>query len=287
MRYALPVLLWLLNISGFAFAFDDFSVCGALTRSGGTGLYLAYPTFSSAIAKFQGKPTCDSSGSFCFTPVGGTNVFDDNARFYFVPAPIPRSEEGVWHIRTQTRAKNLTGADRAFLSRPNVTTRCSPNAPLGPFPKGPFVDVNDYVEHHGSPDDYRPNIYLHRYFHFQIQDTPSSKCIFTDDRKIFKDLKSIYGYDDVDTSPNQVVNLFGVTTRAVAATAYAGLSSEFAYRDSPEPACFGFTVPVPTRSEYLGEKIDWKPYLTTIWIKKLRGRQIVPEVMARSVQWRQ
>jgi hypothetical protein len=67
---------------------------------------------------------------------------------------------------------------------------------------------------------------------------------------------------------------FSFSAQAQAATRYAGLSSEFAYHDRAERPCFGFAAPKPTRTEYLNANVDWKPYLTRIWIKRLRGREV-------------
>ena len=79
-----------------------------------------------------------------------------------------------------------------------------------------------------------------------------------------------------------------ILSAAAATTSYAGLSSEFAYYDRAEPPCFGFAAPKPTRTEYLGQSIDWRPYLTRIWIKRLRGREVtLVGGVPLSVSWTQ
>ncbi len=291
MRRSFLIAATMLCFGGPATALDDPAVCKRLTQTTGGGLFLAYPNGAPALSRLGAQATCDNDGGFCFIKVGNRNMFDDTARFYFLPAPVPRKEEGVWHIRTQTRAMNLAGADQAYLARPAVTTRCHSDQPLEVSPTGPFVQINDYIDHHGGPGDNRPVLPLSRFFHFQIQEPVGGpNCIATDDRRAFGDLKSIYGFDDVARTPKLVSRLFSFVGPAAAApTVYAGLSSEFAYQDSADPPCFGFSVPRITRTEYLNEKVDWKPSSTTVWIKRLRGKQVinVPEWTARAVSWSQ
>jgi hypothetical protein len=266
---------------GSAVAYDDAAVCGSLRGSGASGLYLAYPAFSPAAARLTAR-TCDSAVGFCWTRAGQGIPFDDGARFYFVPEAIPRAEEGVWHVRTQTMARNLEGADRAYLARPGITTRCSPTRPWDSFANGAgYVSTDDYIDHH----DGRSIEDIGTKFHFQIQDTPSTACIRTDGRA-FGNLNRMYGFEDVARRQRFVSGLFSFagTAEAATTTRYAGLSSEFAYYDRSEPPCFGFAAPRPTRTEYLGQSIDWKPYLTKIWIKRLRGRD-VRALAPISVSW--
>lgn len=276
MRHTTISVLLLVQLCGSALALDDAAVCGSLRSSGASGLYLAYPTFSPAAAKLGAQGSCDAQGGFCLIKPGRANPFDDGARFYYVPASIPRTEEGVWHIRTQTKARNLDGADQAYLARPAITTRCSPTQLLDSFPNGAgYVTVNDYIDHHADYGAQRiPEI--GDKFHFEIQDPPGGPaCIRTDSRRVFGDLSRVYGFDDVARKQKRLARVLSFVGTAVAAsTPYAGLSSEFAYYDRSEPPCFGFAAPKPTRTEYLGQSIDWKPYLTTIWIKRLRGREV-------------
>lgn len=283
MRHAAISALVSLALCGQSFAIEDLAVCTKLRSSGARGLYVAYPNFSPGALKLGQAGSCEGSTDFCVAKAG-RNPFDDNARFYYVAAPIPRSEEGVWHIRTQTLARNLDGADQAYLARPAVTTRCSPTQPLEGFPGGGgYVATNDYIDHHAGNGRFDRQI--GRLFHFSIQDQPGSQCIATDDPR-FGNLNSIYGFEGVERRQKRISRLFSFSGTANAATAYAGLSSEFAYHDRPETPCFGFAAPRPTRSEYLGASIDWKPYLTTIWIKRLRGREVTAVGGAsQSVSW--
>lgn len=277
MRHAAISTLALLQLCGSALALDDAAVCGDLRNMGASGLYLAYSSFSPAAAKLGAQGTCDAAGGFCLIKPGRSNPFDDGARFYYVPAPIPRTEEGVWHIRTQTKARNLDGADQAYLARPAITTRCSPTNLLESFFNGAgYVTVNDYIDHHANGSDARLSADIGRLFHFKIQEIPGGPaCIATDDRRAFRDLNAIYGFEDVARRQKRLARLLSfVGTATAAAASYAGLSSEFAYFDRPESPCFGFAAPKPTRSEYFGQSTDWKPYLTTIWIKRLRGREV-------------
>jgi hypothetical protein len=289
MRHTAISALLLLQLCGSALALDDAAVCGNLRNMRASGLYLAYPAFSPAVAKLGAPTNCDAPGGFCLIKADHSAPFDDGARFYYVPAPIPRAEEGVWHIRTQTRARNLDGADQAYLARPAVTTRCSPTQPLEGFPNGGgYVTVNDYIDHHAAGSEARLSQEIGNLFHFRIQDPPGGPaCIATDDRRAFKDLSAIYGFDEVARKQKRVARLLSLIPSAAAATtSYAGLSSEFAYYDRAEPPCFGFAAPKPTRTEYLGQSIDWKPYLTRIWIKRLRGREVTPAGTAPlSVSW--
>jgi hypothetical protein len=276
MRHSAISALALLPFCGSALALDDAAVCGSLRNKGASGLYLAYPAYSPTASQLDAQRACDAIGGFCLIKAGRSNLFDDNARFYYVPASIPRTEEGVWHIRTQTRARNLSGADQAYLARPAITTRCSPNNLLESFFNGAgYVTVNDYIDHHAAGSDARLSPEIGRQFHFKIQDTPGGPaCIATDDRRAFGDLSRVYGFDDVVRKQKRIARLLNLAGPAEAATPYAGLSSEFAYFDRPDLPCFGFAAPKPTRTEFLGQSIDWKPYLTTIWIKRLHGREV-------------
>ena len=274
-----------IQMCGVSVALDDASVCDRLTKEG-PGLYLAYPEGAKAASALK----CEGSG-YCFGKIGSQNLFDDYGRLFFVGASTPPGEEVVWHVRMQTRARNLDSADLAYLSRPTTTTRCSPTEalptfPSNSFPLGPFAPLNDYIDHHEG----RPVGLLTRYFHFQIQEAPGRKqCISTDNRAAFRDQKSIYGFENVERLPKEVAQALTIRTAQASANAYAGLSSEFIYRDDPKSPCFGFGLPQPTRSAYLNEKINWAPYLTKIWIKRFRGKQITAEGDAngRVIQWLQ
>jgi hypothetical protein len=277
MRQTLISALLFVHLCGSAIALDDVAVCSNLRSMGASGLYLAYPSFSPVAANLVAQKSCDGKGGVCLIKSGRSTPFDDSARFYYVPASIPRTEEGVWHIRTQTKARNLEGADRAYLARPAVTTRCSPTNLLDSFSNGAgYVTVSDYVDHHAEAGVARAIPDVGRLFHFEIQDTPGgSACIRTDSRRAFVDLNRVYGFNDVARRPKRIARMLSFVGPAVGApTPYAGLSSEFAYYDRSESPCFGFAAPKPTLAGYLGHSIDWKPYLTTIWIKRLRGREV-------------
>ena len=281
MRNSTVVAVLLLQLCGSALAYDDTAMCSSLRGNGASGLYLAYPAFSPARTKLASRWTCDPASGFCWIRIGQEIPFDEGARFYFVPEPIPRTEEGVWHVRTQTMARNLAGADQAYLARPGIATRCLTTRSWDSFDNGGgYISTDDYIDHH----DRRPIEDIGNKFHFRIEDTPSTNCIRTDGRA-FGDLNRMYGFEEVARRRRYTSSLFSVAGTAEAApTRYAGLSSEFAYYDRSEPACFGFAAPKPTRTGYLNQNLDWKPYLTKIWIKRLRGRD-VRALAPVSVSW--
>jgi hypothetical protein len=255
-------------------------------RGGRSGLYLVYPVSSPGAAKVRAEGGCGLDSSLCVSRANGSNVFDPEARFYYVPGPVPASEEGVWHVRTQTEAENVGGADQAFVKRPAIRTQCSPNAPLEISPDGPRVSVEDYVDYHNGR---RGGWDFGRYFHFQIQDSPGRDCISTGGRQM-GNLNEIYGFEGVMRRARQVENysfLSGASAGRLT-TRYAGLSSEFAYRNPQEPACFSFNGPTLTRSNLAQSDIVWRPQTTTVWIKRLRGRQVIQavDVTRRLVTWR-
>jgi hypothetical protein len=225
--------------------------------------------------------------------IGATPVpYRPDARLYFVPSGraflVGNRAEGVWHIRTQTTAANASGADMALVYRPPVITRCSRGLPLPAFDSNHlFTPLNSYIDHHPSPDEpSRPDPSLSKYFHFRIQDpTQPDGCVQTDNRQVFRNLKDIYGFKAVIRTEEQVAQwlTFAPSVKAAEATDYAGLSSEFAYLYRAEPACFGFTVPVPTKSWGISAH-DWIPLQTSIVIKRLRGRAVLP-VAHKSITW--
>src|SRR5579863_3043952 len=135
MKRAVISTLLVLQSCQWALAIEDAAVCANLRTMGASGLYLAYPAYS-PVAASSGAKNCDSLGGFCLSKVGGRNQFDEGARFYFVPTPIPRAEEGVWHIRSQTTSLKLDGADQAYLARAAMRTRCSPTRLLDAFDGG-------------------------------------------------------------------------------------------------------------------------------------------------------
>src|ERR1700733_15021151 len=96
---------------GPSIALDDTSMCERLTQEG-PGLYLTYliGTNRFPAAKCQGA-------GYCFAKIGSQNLFDDYGRLFFVGTATPPNEEVVWHVRMQTRARNLDSADLAYLAR--------------------------------------------------------------------------------------------------------------------------------------------------------------------------
>lgn len=251
--------------------FDDVAVCSRLTRSfSQPTLYISYLPNTKALVRIQDRAICGDDGSFCAVAVNGSNLYDLRSRFYFVGAKS-RAEEGVWHIRTQTTAKNLAGADFAFVSRPGYAkTRCS----LQPLPylqgNDRLVNVNRYIDHHPGPGKKPPpDPGLSDAFHFKIEDS-AGPCINTDDPAAFRDLNSVYGFEKVERTEQGVAQTF--STSAVAnGVRYAGLSSEFAYQDADERVCFGFTAPFPTKSGASAND-TWQPRETLVVIKKLKSR---------------
>jgi len=268
---------------------DDAAVCTRLLQSYRSGLYLAYPA-PFATPQPTGRTICEAGSGFCVSPVTGRPDYNPSARFYFLPGNgNGRAREGVWHIRTQTRAANLSGADFAFVYRPSIRTRCSPDFPLDAFiGDSRLVPLNRYMDHHpGTDDARRPDPGLGRYFHFYIQDPPDTKnCIRTDNAQAFRNLRKLYGFDGVVRTEQQVARFFLFTSTAIAdvATQYAGLSSEFAYHDGAGPVCFGFSVPTPTLSRNFDATQNWKPLQTSIVIKQLIGRR-VSETEPRTITW--
>ncbi|MEH2612968.1 hypothetical protein V1293_005257 [Bradyrhizobium sp. AZCC 1693] len=279
-------LLVLFGFAGPAWGqyLEDATVCGSLTRDARRGLYVAYPAFSAGATKVRAEGGCGTDPGLCVSRVNGANVFDPSVKFYYVPVPVPANEEGVWHVRTQTQALNVGGADLAMIKRPAIKTQCSPDAPLEISPDVPRVSVDDYIDYHNGR---RGGWDFGRYFHFRIQDPPGG-CISTGSRAM-GNLNEIYGFEGVARRAREVAS-YSLLSRANAATTrYAGLSSEFAYRNPQEAACFAFSGPTLTRSDMAQSDIDWRPQTTTVWIKRLRGRQVMQaiDVTRRVVTWRQ
>ena len=143
----------LLTNEAFAQRFDDTAVCSRLMRSSRPqGLYIAYLANTPALKNIQDRAICADDGSFCLAAINGKNTYELRSRFFYVAAKA-RSEEGVWHVRTQTSAKNLEGADFAFVSRPAYpSTRCSPNQLPSLQGNDRLVNVNRYIDHHPGPE---------------------------------------------------------------------------------------------------------------------------------------
>ena len=79
-----------------------------------------------------------------------------------------------------------------------------------------------------------------------IKDVADGSCVMTDNEREF-DVAGTYGFTGVDRSDGSFEVATFLTRRAYAAkTNYQGLSSELAYRDSPNGACVSFSVSNPT-----------------------------------------
>ena len=263
--------------------FNDQSICTAIGRP---GLYYV-PT----------RPDLK------ITPVdAGSLVYDSGARFVLITAPSNPGRspdyEGVWHIRTQTIARQSNRANKAYVYRAPVKTRCSDGV-LPDFASGDrLVNLNIYLDHHLSdPRNPRPKTYeLSRRFHMPIKDVADGSCVMTDNEREF-DVAGTYGFTGVDRSDGSFEVATSLTQRAYAAkTNYQGLSSELAYRDSPSGACVSFSVPIPTgpvpRSGWFSNAYDdalqaassWKPTSTLLVVKRLEGRRVI-HVKSSTINW--
>jgi hypothetical protein len=246
-----------------------------------------YSSDSKAYAKFDSGAVCASDGTYCLMPIRDENSYERVSRFYFLPGPKPRIEEGVWHVRTQTEASNLAGADYAYLYRPPYpTTRCSPNKALPALSRQDrLVTLNRYGDFHVEEGDTRgPDYGLTNSFHFDIEKSPKERpCVNTSDTSVFKNLKKIYGFDGVTRTPQVVAGHLSTAAYADSASKYAGLSSEFAYYDGDATACFGFSAPIATRSDSFGSNL--MPTRTAIIIKRIKGGD-VSTIFDGTVIWR-
>lgn len=277
---------FLLTCSAAAQSLDDDAVCRRLTRGDyRTGLYIVYPAGSPALYHIQDRALCSEDGLFCGAAVNGDNIYMPRSRFYFLPQPKIRNEEGVWHVRTQTLATNLSGADRAYVYRPPLnSTRCSKDKALPSFTEEQsLMPISRYRNHHpplgaGRPPD--PG--FARAFHLQIEDRPSS-CVNSDDEKVYGDLDKLYNFEGVQPRPQAWAR--AVSTSAYAEpVVYAGLSAEFAYQDNDKPLCFGFNAPIPTAG---GESAEggWSPRSTLVVIKRLVRRTVMQDYR-QTITWR-
>jgi hypothetical protein len=265
---------------------DDQANCAGLAQSG--LYYFAFPKEGGAVISRIGS---------------GAVQYQSNGRFYFVPPSraqlATRGNEGVWHVRTETRAALAPKADAIYVYRAGVITRCLPTTTLSEYSQDErFVDINRYIDYHAPNNNGRdPNPGLYRNFHFQIQDTSTGSCIRTDDRSIYGDLAEVYGFPNISRA--ETVTALEGTTSVVspvlaARVAYQGLSSEFVYRDGENTRCFSFTAPIPTGvhsgwfySRYSAAQDaaqKWRPINTLIVIKRLLGRKVL-EVVNRNVPW--
>ena len=104
---AVPIVVLLAAGSALGQNIDDQVNCNALSAPG--LYYLAYTeTGEAALTRVGAKP-------LRYQPI---------SRFYFVSSSneemAARREEGVWHIRTQTKANAAPTADTVYVYRPGV-----------------------------------------------------------------------------------------------------------------------------------------------------------------------
>jgi len=288
MRMKLFVAALLLPVSAgpiVAQTFDEQAICSAVNKP---GLFYAR-----------------SQPPYQFWPVNGTPLaYDRDARFVLITTPVPsrqgRDYEGVWHVRSQTVAELSKRANKAYVYRPPVKTRCSRDV-LPAFEGGDrLVTLTAYLDHHLSDPDHprQKNYDLTRRFHMPIQDVAANDCVWTDDDKAF-DLKDTYGFSDINR--RDLDSAFEVATTVVPrayglTVSYQGLSSQFAYRDTPNGVCVSFASPIPTgpvpRGGWFSNAYDdamqaaaaWKPKSTLLVIKRLEGRRVVP-VTSKTIVW--
>lgn len=279
--------MFVATAAAYGQSLDDRAICTRLTRgSYRTGLYIVYPAGSPAVYRIKDRAICTDDGSYCGAAVNGNNIYMARSRFFYLPGPKQGNEEGVWHVRTQTKADNLSGADRAYVYRRHVdSTRCSKDRPLPFFTEEQsMMPISRYQNHHPVSGDSRPpDPGMSNAFHLQIEDRPSS-CVKSDDEKVYGDLDKLYNFEGVRAPPSGWAR--AVSTAAYAGPVqYAGLSAEFAYQDDDKPLCFGFNAPLPTVSGASPEG-NWAPRTTLIVIKRFVRRQVFQD-FRQEVVWSQ
>jgi hypothetical protein len=232
--------------------------------------------------------------------------YNMDSRFYYLMGDGTRrafrvTRETVWHVRTQTTAKSAK-ADETILWRPKISTQCSGGRVLDGFDENTrFISLQRYRAHHARMSDSQVvDSEIGAKFHFPIQNPESGRCDTysrTDNPRTVGDLHQIYGFDD---QPDPVLLARWTTVnRAVARESkiYSGFTSELAHAAPGEVACFGFTVPLPTRSTYWtqinpwarnGEArtqaLTWKPDRTIVSIQGIpKGERPGPQI----VRWKQ
>src|SRR6202020_3138069 len=97
-------------------------------------------------------------------------------------------EEGVWHIKTQTLAAAAPRANKVYVNRPQIVSRCSAGATLPNFDRNDrFVELKRYIDYHAPNRSRERERQLHDYFHFKMQDPDTGDCsagIWTDDSNL-------------------------------------------------------------------------------------------------------
>lgn len=192
--------------------------------------------------------------------------YNKDSRLYYLAAdtngrPFRVIRETVWHVRTQTIA-NSAKANETILWRPQIATRCSGGHPLDGFDSDSrFVSLQRYRDHHASGSTRRVDSDVRSRFHFPIEDPVDGRChddSRTDTPRVVGNLHATYGFDDVH--PDQVLLArLATVNRAVGLDSkiYSGLTSELAHAGPGEVACFGFIVPLPTRSSVTTQIVTW------------------------------
>src|SRR5712664_1225851 len=289
-------LISVLLLAGGAVAQEatDSEICERLISLNHAGLYISYAQ--------------DMTGDR-LREARGPMPYSATARFFFVPGYGPRltrsQDEGVWHIRTQSQSAVRRGTDTALVYRPAFSTWCDPQGLLAFNENDRFIPLLSYQRYHATLEsERRPSTALSQGFHFRIKDSLSSqasRCSSTDDRQAFSDLAAIYGFDSQgENALAKALTIVRPVYATVKSTTFDGLSSEFAYDrgGGTKPACFGFTMAVPTNGlsrdgSFFGPSNlelarraghSWKPSLTSLVIKRLRGRNVL-SVYSKTVEW--
>ncbi|MGY2811999.1 hypothetical protein [Bradyrhizobium sp. USDA 4506] len=268
---------------------DADQLCPRLQTS---GLYYAY---------------MGSDGQVVTRLVGSGKLhYSVNSRFiYSPPGPPPGDgDEGVWHIRTQTTAAAAPRANRVYVYRPPILSRCSGGNPLLSFNRDDrFVEINRYVDYHAADGSREQERQLHDYFHFKMQNPENGDCakgIRTDDASLLghyvfqtvrrEDTPTDYEVASTIAPPAHAAPKPELTSR------YQGLSSEFAYRETSGMACVSFSPPLPTgpvrrtgwfsdaESNAVEAATVWKPRTTSVVLKRVRGRRVV-ELVNQVISW--
>lgn len=231
-----------------------------------------------------------------------------NSRFYYVPRArasfSERSGEGVWHIRTQTVAAAAPRANRAYVYRPPIASRCSGGVPLLAFePDDRLVELNRYVDYHAPNRNGREQErQLRDYFHFKMQNPENGDCVTGIRTDELGNLEDIYAFKTVkreDTpTPFEVASSFSGPAVALPSkeltSRYQGLSSEFAYRPTAGISCVSFSPPLPTgpvprtgwnaEANAINAAAVWKPKATSVVLKRFRGRKVI-ELVSKVIDW--
>ncbi|HEY5305117.1 MAG TPA: hypothetical protein VIJ52_00415 [Pseudolabrys sp.] len=252
----------------------DDDVCRAITDSGRAGLFIYYPTRD--IEKR-------------LIPVGEQTpplVYETNARFFYLAGTGGRprivNNETVWNIKSQTSANSDIRANAIYVNRGAVATSCTKGAilPVYLFPFN-YIGLQTYLDHHS--DEMRTDFGLRNKFHLPVSRArPSEDCHSTDDPEFVGPLSVQYGFDHLVRSDGSFVRAFSLRRQEPDQT--AGYSSELAYVSAGSLACFGFSLPVPTKStvftrfvfflraaEIAGQLVSWHPNQTLLSINRLPG----------------